>query len=863
MAEGEALLKMALSRPVEALAAADRLIARRPAAGPISFAHQARAIVLRDAGRLDEAIAAARLALRRALASGDPARATDVRATLGVALVMNGRTRAGLAELDAAVAASDGQLAGRVLTRRGIELASLGRRQQALADLNRAITLLHRARDHVWEARARTARFLVYGIIGQAARADRDLAVAERLFAAAGQELESAMVVQNRADVAVQAGDLPGALACLDEAAKRYDRLGLHLPDLVFDRCKALLAAGLTDEALAEADAGVARLARRSSDRAKLLFVAARAAQAAGRPDGAAKRAQAAHDLFRAQGRPWWTARAAFVLVQSRYDAGLRGGRIAARAARIADRLDELGAEEAPAAHLLAGRLAAESGRMADADRYLARAARFRRRGPTYGHAAGWLAQALRADAAGRTGAALNACRRGLLAAGEHQRRLGAVELRVHAAAYGTELAAIGARHALRRGDPRMLLLWSERWRASALVPMSPPPPDDGELAADLAALREVMNRLDSGLAGGGPTASLEQDRRRLEASIRARTRRAAGAARPDDPTPARAAADEILGRLDGDTLVELVAVDGVLHAITARSGRVRLHTVGPVDAAVREVELARFMLRRLARGRPPPDSLAHLAEAGRLLQARLLGQAAADLNGGPVILAPPGPLHGVPWGMLPALLGVPWSVAPSAALALRARRSRAPRGRRTVIVVGPGLRGSRAEAARIATGYPGAVILANGQATAARVLAAVDGAYTAHIAAHGIFRADNPLFSSLRLDDGPLTVYDLGRLRRAPHRLILSSCESGVAAPVAGDELLGMISVLAPLGTTSLLASTVPVNDASAAPLMADFHAALGSGQPFADALLHARSRAAGEPVALATALAFIALGG
>jgi len=862
MAEGEALLRMALSRPVEALAAADRLIARRPAAGPVSFAHQARAIVLRDAGRLDEAIAAARLALRRALASGDPERATDVRATLGVALVMNGRTRAGLAELDAAVAASSGQLAGRVLMRRGIELMSLGRREPALDDLNRAITLLHRARDHIWEARARIARFGVYAIVGQAARADRDLAVAERLFAEAGQELESATVVQNRADVAAQAGDLPGALAYLDEAAKRYDGLGLHWPDLVFDRCKVLLAAGLTDEALAEADAGLTRLARRSSDRAKLLFVAARAAQAAGRPDGAAKRARAARDLFRAQGRPWWTARAAFVLVQSRYDAGRRDGRITAQAARIADRLDELGAEEAPAAHLLAGRLAAENGRKADADRHLARAARFRRRGPTYGHAAGWLAQALRADADGRTGAALNACRRGLLAAGEHQRRLGAVELRVHAAAYGTELAAIGARHALRRGDPRMLLLWSERWRASALVPMSPRPADDGELAADLAALREVMNRLDSGRAGGGPTASLEQDRRRLETSIRAHTRRAAGAARPDDPAPARAAADEILDQLAGNTLVELVAVDGILYAITARRGRVRLHQVGPVEAAVREVELARFMLRRLARGRPPPDSLAHLAEAGRLLEARLLGPAAADLDGGPVILAPPGPLQGVPWGMLPALFGVPWTVAPSAALALRARR-RAPRGRRMVIVVGPGLRGSRAEAARIATRYPGAVILANGQATAARVLAAVDGAYTAHIAAHGVFRADNPLFSSLRLDDGPLTVYDLGRLRRAPHRLILSSCESGVAAPVAGDELLGMISVLAPLGTTSLLASTVPVNDASAAPLMADFHAALGSGPTFADALLHARTRAAGEPVALATALAFIALGG
>jgi tetratricopeptide (TPR) repeat protein len=861
MADGDELLRLALSRPAEALAEAGRILAGAADQKTASVARQARAIVLRDSGRFAEAVTELHLALGLARASGDHEREIDVRATLGVALVMAGRTAAGLAALDAAAAASTGRLAGRVLMRRGYRLATLGRRDEALADLKRAIILLRRAGDSLWEARARTSRFGVYAHLGQAARGDRDLTIAEGLYLEAGQELEAAMTIHNKADLAVQQGDLPAALAYLDEAERRYVELDFTSSDLVFDRCKVLLAAGLAVEALAEADAGVDRLAEGSADKAELLFAAARAAQAAGRPADAAVRASAARDLFRRQHRAWWTARATFVLVQSRYDAGVRDGRIRAQAGRIADRLDELGAEEAPAAHLLAGRLAAATGRTAEADRHLERAARLRRRGPTYGHAAGWLAQAMRADARGATAAALSACRRGLLAAAEHQQRLGAVELRVHAAGYGIELAAIGQRQAVRRGDPRMLLRWSERWRASALAPVATRPPDDGELAADLAALRDVMSRLDDARAAGAPTDRLDADRRRLEQAVRSRTRRIAGG-HPDQSAAERPGAGEILDRLDDYLLVELVALDGVLYVITARTGRTRLHVVGPMAAAVREVELARFMLRRLARGRPPPDSVTRLHIAGRRLEEALLGPAASELDGRPVVIAPPGPLHAVPWAMLPSLRRIAWGVAPSAATWLRARQRPAPRRRRTVIVVGPGLPGTRAEVSTIAQQYPDPVILADGQATAVRVLAAVDGATTAHIAAHGVFRGDNPLFSSLRLDDGPLTIYDLSRLRRSPHRIVLSSCESGVAAPMAGDELLGMISVLVPLGTASLLASVVPVNDLAAAPLMADFHAGLRPGKGFADAMLHARTHSSDDPVGAATALAFVVLG-
>ena len=76
-------------------------------------------------------------------------------------------------------------------------------------------------------------------------------------------------------------------------------------------------------------------------------------------------------------------------------------------------------------------------------------------------------------------------------------------------------------------------------------------------------------------------------------------------------------------------------------------------------------------------------------------------------------------------------------------------------------------------------------------------------------------------MLSSILLDDGPLTVHDFERLGRAPYRLILAGCDSGVAAPVGADELLGLVSSLGPLGAAGIVASILPVNDRAVVPLM------------------------------------------
>src|SRR5579875_1541114 len=156
-----ALLALIPVNPAQAMARAKEILAGDPDRYEASVAHQAIGILLRDWGDLDAALAELRSALLLARACGSAAREADVLATLGVALVYRGRSRRGLAALDASLQLANGQAAGHVLVRRGISLLVLGRHPEALADLRRAVRILRSAGDTIWEARALTARALI------------------------------------------------------------------------------------------------------------------------------------------------------------------------------------------------------------------------------------------------------------------------------------------------------------------------------------------------------------------------------------------------------------------------------------------------------------------------------------------------------------------------------------------------------------------------------------------------------------------------------------------------------------------------------------------------------------------------------
>ena len=109
------------------------------------------------------------------------------------------------------------------------------------------------------------------------------------------------------------------------------------------------------------------------------------------------------------------------------------------------------------------------------------------------------------------------------------------------------------------------------------------------------------------------------------------------------------------------------------------------------------------------------------------------------------------------------------------------------------------------------------------------------------HIATHGVYRQDNPMFSGIRLGDGYLNLYDLYQMKLNARLVTLSGCATGMNFVAAGDELLGLQRGLFCAGATTLLLSLWDVHDESTAQLMSYFYQHYIQKANMADALRHA----------------------
>jgi CHAT domain-containing protein len=109
------------------------------------------------------------------------------------------------------------------------------------------------------------------------------------------------------------------------------------------------------------------------------------------------------------------------------------------------------------------------------------------------------------------------------------------------------------------------------------------------------------------------------------------------------------------------------------------------------------------------------------------------------------------------------------------------------------------------------------------------------------HIATHGYFRQDNPMFSSIRLGDSYLSLYDLYHLKLPVELVVLSGCATGLNVIKPGDEQIGLVRGLLQAGAQSMVLSLWDVHDASTKEFMIAFYGELQRGLPKALALQNA----------------------
>ena len=257
------------------------------------------------------------------------------------------------------------------------------------------------------------------------------------------------------------------------------------------------------------------------------------------------------------------------------------------------------------------------AGRRARARGALACGAAYRDRPNALVRASAWLASALVREEAGATAAACCAP----AAAGSPLSTSTAAPWAVPSCAPWPPRTAASWRCspcATRASDARTLLRWSERWRATALA--QPPVTPDGEVSTELAALRDNGRRLAQARAEGEPTAAA-RGRAANGWSAPCGPSTTAGPAERATPTP-RLDVDRLVAEVGAGTLVELVHVDGTLHVLVVQRrpgtpSRRRRHGRGPGAGATS----AGSAMRRAARGRPyDPGDL------GTRLQETLLG---------------------------------------------------------------------------------------------------------------------------------------------------------------------------------------------------------------------------------------------
>src|SRR5580704_698909 len=301
---------------------------------------------------------------------------------------------------------------------------------------------------------------------------------------------------------------------------------------------------------------------------------------------------------------------------------------------------------------------------------------------------------------------------------------------------------------------------------------------------------------------------------------------------------PADFSLEKLQAALPADTtLIEYYATGDRLIAVVVTRNSIEITPITVFSRVLHFLHLLRFQLSKFRMGatytqrfqQPLLQATQSHLEA---LYAELVAPLRSHLQAKHLIFVPHGPLHFLPFHALKN--GDTYlcdthtiSYAPSATV-FALCQEKAPSNMSASLVMGiPDERAPQilAEVQSVAAILPNAELLLGRQATADNLRKKGSQSALLHIATHGTYRQDNPMFSGIRLGDGYLNLYDLYQMRLSARHVTLSGCATGMNFVAAGDELLGLERGLFCAGAASLLLSLWDVHDRSTAELMQSFY--------------------------------------
>lgn len=319
------------------------------------------------------------------------------------------------------------------------------------------------------------------------------------------------------------------------------------------------------------------------------------------------------------------------------------------------------------------------------------------------------------------------------------------------------------------------------------------------------------------------------------------RTLRELPASEREDAT-LEAPADFSLTRLQStlprdSALVEFYSTGDRLIAAVITREMIKITAVSLVSRVIHYLHLLRFQLSKFRMG----AAYAHRFEQPLLsatqghleaLYAELIAPIRQQLNAKHLIFVPHGALHFLPFHALPT--GEEYlcdshtiSYAPSATVFALCQEKTGSDMPNSLVLGIPDERAPHIlnEVQSVATVLPHPELFLGSQATSQILRKRGSASSLLHIATHGTYRQDNPMFSGIRLGDGYLNLYDLYQIRLPAKLVTLSGCATGMNFVSAGDELLGLQRGLFCAGATSLLLSLWDVHDESTSALMQVFY--------------------------------------